>query len=172
MIREYGQATYETADGAFAGGFVRGTNVLCPDGKRRTALPSYDGTADTFYSVPAFVYARHEGKTVRVYGYVTIDHAVSARDGRQKTNETADVLFVPYLYRKYARAVCHPVPATLVCKHCNAEVHEVRNAGTLAHYVHTGASFLCDIDGYRNGTVRTHAETDDVPTAYAPMRDA
>jgi hypothetical protein len=56
--------------------------VRCADGTIRKARPTGDGCADTFFSIPAFVYA--SGK--RVYGYLTRDD-----DGYR---------FVAYTYRK------------------------------------------------------------------------
>jgi len=72
--------------------FVKVTNAICQDGRRRTAhSASVDGVADTFFSIPAFVYVGSK----RVYGYVT-----SGDDGYE---------FRAYLYRKN-HALIRPTP--------------------------------------------------------------
>lgn len=74
--------------GPFSPGPAIVRNVLCPDGTARSAYGSPLG-ADTFYSIPARVYAK--GRTVA--GYLTM-------------GDTGRVwLFNPYLYRKNWRAV-------------------------------------------------------------------
>jgi hypothetical protein len=70
-------------EGWLACGFIKATDVLCQDGKRRNAWPTHDGIADTFFSIPAHVYAKGR----RVYGYITSDEN--------------DVRFVAYTYRKH-----------------------------------------------------------------------
>lgn len=60
----------------------------CQDGKVRNFFFSGDGTPDTAFSIPAFVYVNHS----RVYGYVTPDDVVS--DGERAMK------FVAYTYRK------------------------------------------------------------------------
>lgn len=171
MIRTYGEATYESADGPFGGALIRATNVLCPDGIRRTAWASHDGHADTFFSVPAYVYGKANGRTVRVYGYVSIDDARSSRDGHALGHD-ADVRFSPYLYRRHAASVCHPLPLPLRCRHCTEEVRPIREsegfnalAVATSDYVpmtHTEGSYLCDLEAYRRDGSGTHAEY--VPT--------
>ena len=81
-------------DPPFGGDLVRAEGALCPDGKRRNAHASYDGVADTFFSIPAFVYV---GRT-RVYGYVTVSTMSGSSVPTEDDPET--VRFRPYLYRK------------------------------------------------------------------------
>lgn len=95
MIREYEKSSIVWEDPPFACGIVRADGALCPDGKRRNAHPSFDGVADTFFSIPAFVYA--EGK--RVYGYVTVE--TLAGFTVDMPDDPATVKFRPYLYRKH-----------------------------------------------------------------------
>lgn len=82
--------------GAFVSAMIKATNVLLPNGDRRDAYPSGDGTPDTFFSIPAYVY--YKGK--RVYGYVSPDTSVYGN---------RDVKFIPYTYRKHWRLVT-PLP--------------------------------------------------------------
>jgi hypothetical protein len=96
---QYLDSVYHTNDHAFGGEFVKAEGALCPDGVRRNARPSGDGVADTFFSVPAFVYV---GRT-RVYGYVTIESVLGNTTVTE--DDPATVKFVPYLYRKNAHLV-------------------------------------------------------------------
>lgn len=160
MIDNYGTERRQCGDsalivraGPFAGNLVRAENALCADGIRRTAFASYDGIADTFFSVPAYVHARHEGKSVRVYGYVTTD----GRD--EHGNDT--VRFVAYLYRKHASAVSHPAREDdNTCLNCGTETYVQRHEHvSSSSRLHVGTdSFLCNVAGYRDGTQRTYAE--------------
>lgn len=78
---------------AIYGGLIKAENALCEDGKRRNAYPSHKGGhADTFFSVPAYVYV---GRT-RVYGYVTTDYY--DRESPDDMRET--VKFHAYTYMK------------------------------------------------------------------------
>jgi hypothetical protein len=99
VIREYHDSKLVLSDGPFGGDLRRAVGALCPDGKRRTALPSADGVADTFFSIPAFVYAG--GK--RVYGYVTVE--TMSGSSVATDDDPATVKFVPYTYRKHANLV-------------------------------------------------------------------
>lgn len=95
MRRDYEDSALITADGPFSGGLIVAESALCPDGIRRDAHPSGDGTADTFFSIPAFVYV---GRT-RVYGYIGADDTV---------------YFRPYLYRRNWARVYSPLGAFAV----------------------------------------------------------
>jgi hypothetical protein len=92
MRRDYEDSALITQDGPFSGGLIVAESALCPDGIRRDAHPSGDGTADTFFSIPAFVYVRR----TRVYGYVGADDTV---------------YFRPYLYRRNWVRVYSPLGA-------------------------------------------------------------
>lgn len=76
--------------GPFSPGPAVVRNVLCPDGTLRSAYGSPLG-ADTFFSIPARVYAK--GRTVA--GYLTMDETAAGRVW----------LFNPYTYRKNWRAI-------------------------------------------------------------------
>lgn len=91
---QYLDSSLTRQDGPFAGEMLYAKGALCPDGKRRNAWPSGDGVADTFFSIPAFVYV---GST-RVYGYVTIE----TEDGFtvESMRDKHTVKFLPYKYRK------------------------------------------------------------------------
>lgn len=99
MIRTYHESSITYADGPFSGNLIKAEGALCPDGTRRNAFPSGGGIADTFFSIPAFVYV---GRT-RVYGYVTVEtvggFTVDLPD------DPATVKFIPYRYRKNAALV-------------------------------------------------------------------
>lgn len=96
---EYFESTLERCDGPFAGEMIRATGALCPDGIRRNAHPSHDGLADTYFSIPAFVYVGR----ARVYGYVTIETV--ARFTVDTPDDPATVKFRPYHYRRNWRLV-------------------------------------------------------------------
>jgi hypothetical protein len=141
MQHHYGESTYITEDGPFAGNFVKALGALCPDGKRRTAFPSGDGYADTFFSVPAYVHAG--GK--RVYGYVTTDED--------------SVRFVPYLYRKHHALVQHPPrPDDLMCLECGRTCRMEGTSGHLHPTHEESGSFLCDVEAYRASDERNPEE--------------
>lgn len=91
MRTEYADSALVRQDGPFMGNLLLAENALCPDGKRRNAYPTGDGLGDTYFSIPAYVNVRHEGKNVRVYGYISVDWV--------KGKES--VAFHPYYYRKY-----------------------------------------------------------------------
>lgn len=99
MRTELHESAMVRTDPPFGGDLVRAEGALCPDGKRRNAHPSTDGIADTFFSIPAFVYAK--GK--RVYGYVTIETVGGFTT--ESPDDPATVKFVPYRYRKHAALV-------------------------------------------------------------------
>jgi hypothetical protein len=94
MITEYHESKLYRQDGPFAGELIKAEGALCPDGKRRNAHPSFDGVADTFFSIPAFVYVRR----TRVYGYVTVETLSGFTTSTD--DDPATVKFVPYTYRK------------------------------------------------------------------------
>lgn len=91
----YHESTLVRRDGPFAGEMIRAEGALCPDGKRRNAHPSNDGVADTFFSIPAFVYVGSR----RVYGYVTIETLQGY--STPMAGDPATVKFRPYKYRKH-----------------------------------------------------------------------
>ena len=68
--REYARGTY--LDQAFPWGLFIGGRVLCSDGKVR-ALKRIASTADTFFSIPASVEVRRDGRRWTVAGYVTVE---------------------------------------------------------------------------------------------------
>lgn len=103
MRTDYADSAMIRADGPFRGEMIVAIGALCPDGIRRDAHPSGDGTADTFFSIPAFVYA---GRT-RVYGYVTVE--TIAGFSVDMPDDPATVKFVPYLYRKNWHRVYSPL---------------------------------------------------------------
>ncbi len=94
MIHQYHESSLIWEDGPFSCGILKANNALCPDGKRRNAFPSHDGIADTFFSIPCFVYV---GKT-RVYGYVTIE-TLNGFTVDMGEEDPHTVKFVPYKYR-------------------------------------------------------------------------
>ena len=102
----YGSITYTTS-GPFGGDLVIAFGVLCTDGKRRIAYPSGRGIADTFFSIPAFVYARTgepgDRRTVRVYGYVT--HETMKGFTTETEGDPTTVKFFAYTYRKHWDAI-------------------------------------------------------------------
>lgn len=103
---KYGEGTFLIADGQpFSTGF-RGGRALCPDGVFRNVHPTTDGIADTFFSVPMFVYASNK----RVYGYTTL---MTRRDSTIGTvDDPLLVHFRPYLYRAW-HSLVEPVMAGL-----------------------------------------------------------
>lgn len=100
----HGAVTY-TSSGPFGGDLVIAYGALCVDGKRRTARPSGDGTADTFFSIPAFVYVRN----VRVYGSITIETMQGFTT--ETENDPLTVKFFAYTYRKHNDAIRPPTPS-------------------------------------------------------------
>jgi len=98
-VRQYHESTMEVTSGPFGGDFIRGAGALCPDGKRRNAHATYDGIADTFFSIPAYVYAK--GK--RVYGYITVETVQGYSTPTE--DDPATVKFRPFTYRKNHRLV-------------------------------------------------------------------
>jgi hypothetical protein len=65
-------------------GYPSAVPAVCPDGKTRNARPSGNGTADTFFSIPAYVNA----SGTSVVGYITPNDDGSGYE------------FRPYLYRR------------------------------------------------------------------------
>jgi hypothetical protein len=68
------------------GTWARWASVLCEDGKRRAVYAT--NYADTFFSIPARVTVRKNGKRYTVAGYVSFD------------SETECPVFRAYTYRK------------------------------------------------------------------------
>ena|SRR5688572_9192150 len=101
--RTYHDSIYHVTRGPFGGDLMMVEGALCPDGKRRNAYPTTDGTPDTFFSVPAFVHARSNGRTHRIYGYVTIETLQGYSTPTE--NDPITVKFFPYSYRKYMHLV-------------------------------------------------------------------
>jgi hypothetical protein len=100
---DYYESSIIRRDGPFEGGLVKAEGALCPDGVRRTAHASGDGNADTFFSIPAFVYAQRK----RVYGYITVE-CVSG-SSVPTDDDPATVKFFPYTYRRH-HALVEPKP--------------------------------------------------------------
>lgn len=95
-IIQYLDSSLEVEDGPFAGNLIRARGALCPDGVRRTAYPTTDGLADTFFSIPARVRITRDGSRFTVGGYITI----ATEDGFtvESMRDRHTVLFRPYLY--------------------------------------------------------------------------
>lgn len=74
-----------------------GAAAVCPDGVTRK-LSRTAATADTFFSIPASVQVRRNGRRYTVAGYVTFNTA----DGSDvaTADNPAHLEFRPYLYRK------------------------------------------------------------------------
>ena len=68
------------------GTWARWRNVLCEDGKRRAVYAT--NYADTFFSIPARVTVRKDGKRFTVAGFVSFD------------SETESPRFTAYSYRR------------------------------------------------------------------------
>lgn len=92
--QDYHESALIVADGPFAGEMLKAVGALCPDGVRRTARPSWDGVADTFFSIPARVSAK--GTTVS--GYVTIETVGGS--SIPTDDDPLTVKFKPYKYRQ------------------------------------------------------------------------
>lgn len=104
MRREYHDSAVVWDDPPFAIGMQRAEGALCPDGKRRNAFPATrDGVPDTFFSIPAFVYAKENGRSVRVYGYVTFSTMSGSSIATE--DDPSTVMFRPYTYRRHYAAV-------------------------------------------------------------------
>lgn len=130
MRTEYHDSALVRADGPFMGNLVKAEGALCPDGKRRNAFPTYDGLADTFFSIPAFVYVRR----TRVYGYVTT--STMSGSSVETDDDPTTVRFVPYAYRKNHRLVERPegrCPDDGTCHHlCESSCYRVFCCGPLS----------------------------------------
>lgn len=75
---------------------VKAEGAMCPDGVRRTAYPSSDGVADTFYSIPARVRVTHNHARYTISGYVTT--ATMSGMSTPTDEDPLTVYFHPYLY--------------------------------------------------------------------------
>ncbi len=93
--RDYAQGTYLTVRYPFAT-FVGGS-ALCKDGKVRT-LKRISESADTFFSVPASVEVRQNGKRFTVAGYVSVDTVSGS--SVETEDDPAIVRFHAYRYGK------------------------------------------------------------------------
>lgn len=71
----------------------KATNVLCSDGVRRTAYTAQE--ADTYFSLPARVRVRHNGRQVTVSGFITAFENTEAEH-----DYAPDYKFIAYSYRK------------------------------------------------------------------------
>lgn len=92
MLYANGSDSFTYSDGSIGvrtygpfGTWAMFRHVLCSDGKRRTVYCR--GYADTFFSIPAFVTVRKDGKRYTVAGYATFD-------------ENGNPAFRSYTYRK------------------------------------------------------------------------
>ncbi len=74
-----------------------GGRAMCADGRVRT-LKRISSTADTFFSVPAAVEVRRDGKRYTVAGYVTVQ-TISGSDVPTES-DPAVLKFRAYTYRK------------------------------------------------------------------------
>ncbi len=75
---------------------VKAEGAMCPDGIRRTAYPSSDGIADTFYSIPARVRVTHNHARYTISGYVTT--ATVEGMSTPTDDDPLTVYFHPYTY--------------------------------------------------------------------------
>ena len=71
--------------------WARWRNVLCEDGKRRAVYAT--SYADTFFSIPARVTVRRNGKRLTVSGFISLDSA------------TESPRFIAYSYGRNASAL-------------------------------------------------------------------
>lgn len=90
-------------DGSFAGELIGGS-AMCVDGKVRNIHPTNDGVADTFFSIPAFVYEK--GK--RVYGFVSVNTRLGFSTA--SSDDPAVVYFTAHQYRKHHALIVCPHP--------------------------------------------------------------
>lgn len=81
--------------GPFSCGMLAAKGALCADGVRRNAHPTTDGIADTFFSIPMYVYVGRK----RVYGYVTVETMEGF--STHTDEDPATVKFVAYTYRRH-----------------------------------------------------------------------
>lgn len=95
QTRKYGAGTSITQ--SFPWGIYWGGKALCSDGKVRT-LKRIAQTADTFFSVPAAVEVRHDGKRYTVSGYVTYD--TLAGYSTETDDDPTTIKFIAYTYGK------------------------------------------------------------------------
>lgn len=95
-VTHYHESSLVRDSGPWAMGIRCARGALCPDGVRRTAYPTYDGIADTFYSVPCRVRVTRDGARFTVGGYVTVE----TMDGysSHSDEDPLTVKFLPYLY--------------------------------------------------------------------------
>ena len=95
MKREYAEGTYTLTQGPWDV-FVD-AKAKCTDGKirkvKRIAI-----CADTFFSVPASVEVRKDGKRYTVAGYITFQ--TSSGNSIDMPDDPVCVWFFPYRYRK------------------------------------------------------------------------
>lgn len=95
--REYGQGT-ELVQSYPWGVFVGG-KALTSDGKLRT-LKRISMTADTFFSIPASVEIRDQGKRYTISGYVTIECLSGSSVDAYPEIDPVVVKFVAFEYGK------------------------------------------------------------------------
>ncbi len=95
QTREYGVGTELRV--SYPWGMYWGGKALCSDGKVRT-LKRISTTADTFFSVPASVEVRREGKRYTVSGYITSE--TLAGMSTEVDGDPTVVKFIAYSYGK------------------------------------------------------------------------
>lgn len=93
--REYGVGTNLTQ--SYPWGIYWGGKALCSDGKVR-ALKRIAQTADTFFSVPAAVEVRKDGKRYTVSGYITMETLSGM--STEVDGDPTTVKFIAYTYGK------------------------------------------------------------------------
>lgn len=91
--QEYYKSTLLFVDGPRGRQVGGALSALCPDGKRRNAHCTGDGFADTFYSIPAFVYVRRH----RIHGWISVERSASG--------ENTTIIFRPDSDRPHADLV-------------------------------------------------------------------
>jgi hypothetical protein len=98
--REYARGTYVDQSspwGAFTGG-----RALCADGKVRR-LKRIASTTDTFYSIPAAVEVRRDGRRQTVSGFVTTQTIGGC--STECESDPAVLKFIAYEYEKNKNAL-------------------------------------------------------------------
>lgn len=111
--REYGHGTSLTV--RMPWGLNVAARALCPDGVVR-AVKRIAETADTFFSVPASVEVRRNGKRFTVAGYVTTETV----EGWSTASDADPIVvkFVPYTNRKNDQAFGRMFRELSACVDC------------------------------------------------------
>lgn len=102
-------------DGPFNCSFFYSADAKCEDGKVRRVRPSYDGIADTFFSVPATVsvWVPYEKRNVSVSGYLT----TYRKDG-SSVGDPDGLKFVAYAYGKNGHYLNEEYHELSICEDC------------------------------------------------------